>query len=449
MSLKISEKANSNYLAKIVKLSNVRQHPNADRLQVVTIDGNNVITSMSAQEGMMYVYFPLETAINKNYLSYSNAFASKELNKDPDVKGYFPNTGRVRATRLRKEKSEGYIVPVSDIINWLSETYNKELLINDITDGQEFDVVCDIKLCEKYVNREQINLERKESKNTKKKAKVSRLVDDQFHFHIDTPQLKKFIHDVDPEDYIHITRKLHGTSAIVSRVLCVKPLKWYEKLLKSLGLNIVDKHYDLVYSSRKVVKNGYLNENEVNHNHYYSSDVWGDCAKKFEHTLKDGISLYGEIVGFTTDGSMIQKGYDYGCPPNTFEFYVYRVTYTSTSGDVYEFTPKQVEKYCNNYGIKTVPLIYYGKAKDLYNISVEEHWHNNFLEKLCEDYLEKDCDLCSTNVPDEGICLRVDKPLDIEIYKLKSFRFFERETKLLDEGFVDLETIESEEISDS
>lgn len=447
--LQISEKANVNYLAKIVKLANLRKHTNADRLQVATIDGNNVITSLDAQEGMLYVYFPLESAINKEYLSYSNAFASKELNSNPEVKGYFPNTGRVRAARLRGERSEGYIVPVTDISRWLKDAYGKEMTFTEEHVNTEFDLVCDIKLCEKYVNREKLIRERKENKNTKKKAKVSRLVDDQFHFHIDTPQLKKFIHEVNPDDYIHISRKLHGTSAIISRVLCVKPLTWYEKLLKRLKLNIVDTHYDLVYSSRKVVKNGYLNEEEANHNHYYSSDVWGDCAKKYEHCLKDGISLYGEIVGFTTDGSAIQKGYDYGCAPNTFDFYVYRVTYTSPSGDVYEFTPRQMEAYCAKYGIKTVPLIYYGKARDFYDISVNDHWHETFLQKLCDDYLELDCTLCSNSVPDEGICLRVDKPLDIQVYKLKSFRFFERETKLLDEGVVDLETLEAESQEDS
>jgi len=182
--LQISEKANRNYLAKVVRLTNIRKHSNADRLQVVTIDGNNVITSMSAQEGNLYIYFPLEAAINKEYLSFSNAFASKELNKDTEIKGYFPNTGRVRAARLRGERSEGYIIPAFDITNWLKEFYNKDFTFTEDHVDQEFDIVCDIKLCEKYVNREQIVRDSKENKNTKKKAKVSRLVDEQFHFHI-------------------------------------------------------------------------------------------------------------------------------------------------------------------------------------------------------------------------------------------------------------------------
>jgi hypothetical protein len=443
MSLKISEKANKNYLAKIIRLDNLRKHPNADRLQITTVDGNNVITGLNAREGMLYVYFPLECAINKDYLKYSNSFQDSNLNKDTEVKGYFPSTGRVRATRLRGQKSEGYVVPVSDITDWLFNTYGSSVEITEEDVDREFDLIQDLQICKKYVVK--YVREQSTQKNQKKKAKVSRLVDEQFHFHIDTPQLRRFISEVHPEDYISITRKLHGTSAVFSKVLCVKPLNRLEKLMKWLGVNIVDTHYDLVYSSRKVVKNGYLDPSEANHNHYYSSDIWGQCARKYDAFMKNGISLYGEIVGYTPEGAEIQKGYDYGCDPNTFDFYVYRVTITSVSGDVYEMSPREMKTYCDRYGIKTVPEIYYGKAKDFYDLSVNDHWHQNFLEKLSEDYLEKDCDLCQNSVPDEGICLRVDKPLDIEIYKLKSFAFLERETKMLDQGEVDMETVESEE----
>lgn len=446
MILKTSEKANPNYLAKVIRIDNIRKHPNADRLQITTIDGNNVITGLDAQEGMLYVYFPLECAINKEYLSYSNSFEDKTLNADTEVKGYFPSTGRVRAARLRSERSEGYIVPVKNITDWVFSHIGISVEITEEDVNKEFDLICDLEICRKYVVK--YVREQSQQKNQTKKAKVSRLVEEQFHFHIDTPQLKKFIGNVHPEDYISITRKLHGTSAVISKVLCVKPLNWFERLLKKLGVNIVDSHYDLVYSSRKVVKNGYLDPSEANHNHFYTTDVWGDCAKKLEPFLKNGISLYGEIVGYTKDGAEIQKGYDYKCNPKTFDFYAYRVTYTSVDGDVYEMSPREMKTYCDRYGIKTVPEIYYGKAKNLYDISTSDHWREELLQRLCDDYLEKDCDLCTNKVPDEGICLRVDKPLDIEIYKLKSFAFLQMETKALDDGVVDMETIESEEVSE-
>lgn len=447
MILKTSEKANRNYLAKIIRIDNLRKHPNADRLQITTIDGNNVITGLDAQEGMLYVYFPLECAINKEYLSFSNSFEDKTLNADTEVKGYFHSTGRVRATRLRSEKSEGYIVPVHNITEWILSCSGESVEITEADINKEFDLICDLEICRKYIVK--YVREQSQQKNQTKKAKVSRLVEEQFHFHIDTPQLKKFIGDVNPEAYISITRKLHGTSAVISKILCVKPLNWFERLLKTLGVNIVDTHYDLVYSSRKVVKNGFMDPSEANYNHFYTTDVWGDCAKMIEPYLKNGISLYGEIVGYQKDGAEIQKGYDYKCKPKTFEFYAYRATYTSVDGDVYEMSPRELKTYCDRYGIKTVPEVYYGKAKDLYDLPTDNHWHENFLQKLCDEHLEKDCDLCDNKVPDEGICLRVDKPLDIEIYKLKSFSFLQMETKANDKGVVDIETMESEEVTEN
>lgn len=451
-----SSKANPNYLAKVIRLSNIRKHCNADRLQVVTIDGNNVITGMNAQEGMIYIYFPLESSINKDYLSFSNSFEEAELNRDKDAKGYFQKTGRVRATRLRNERSEGYMVPAADISHWLKEAYGHDFFFSDDHIDREFDTVCGIKLCEKYVNYEQLRKLKKEQKKEKGKERAkrfNRILEDQFRFHIDTLQLKKFAHQIDADEDVWITKKLHGTSVVLSRVLCNRKLSLPEKVAKWLGIPVKETQYDLLYSSRKVVKNGFLDSKDNENNHYYSTDVWGDCAKKYGEFLKDGITLYGEIVGFTKDGSPIQKGYDYGCGPNEFDLYVYRGTITSDRGDVYEMSVSQLKRYCDKYDIKVVPELFYGTPREFlsekFDIPVCDICLNDYpselLTNLIDTYLEKDCSMCRNKVPDEGICLRLDKPFDIEVYKLKSFKFFEYETKMLDQGVIDMETEESSE----
>jgi hypothetical protein len=237
---------------------------------------------------------------------------------------------------------------------------------------------------------------------------------------------------------------IHNTSFVVSKVLCNKPLKWHEKILKRLGVNIVDTHYDLLYSSRKVIKNQY---NDIdNKKHYYGYDLWEEIAKLLEPNLTEGLTFYGEAVGFTKDGGYIQKGYDYGCNPGEFKTFIYRITFTNSSGKVFEFSAKQAKDYCAKFGLNYVPEFYYGYAKDLFpEISVTEHWHENFLAKMSEEYLEKDCDMCVSTVPAEGIVVRKEQ-LEIDAYKHKSFRFKEWESKQLDTGEVDLETQESEEI---
>lgn len=433
---KISEKANPNYLAQIVKLENLRPHPNADKLQLCSIQGNNVIVSLDAKEKDVYVYFPLECAINKEFLSWSNSFSDKNLNVDKEATGFFNSKGRVRAVKLRGVPSEGYAVPVERFLAWIDDTlYLKEEWI-----GQEFDSYDDILVCEKYVNP--LTLKKKDKVNNKKqgkKAVESKLIENQFHFHIDTPQLKKLVSNVSPDDYISITKKYHGTSAVVSKVLCKRKLNWMEKFLKQLGVNIVDTEYDLVYSSRRVIKNSDVRGDSVQH--FYTSDIWGDAAKFLDSSLEPGITLYLEIVGYVKEGGFIQPKYDYGCSPGKFDVYVYRVTHTDCDGRVFEYSPSQVDEYCQRKGIKSVKTLYYGRAKDLFDLDVHKHWHQNFLEKMIETYLEKNCEICKNKVPDEGIVLRRDVPNQIDVYKLKSFKFLQMETEQLDnDNFVDLES---------
>ena len=442
---KKSENAHVNYLSKIVKLEGVRKHsnPKVERLQCVTVDGNSIITGLDAKDGDLYFYFALESAINPEYLSWSNSFESKEMNADKEKKGFFNKHGRVRAIKLQNERSEGYIVPVSDLTTWLSEKTGKKVTISESDVNTEFDYFDDIKISEKYVNRSQLKQQGLGvAKNQKKAARQSKLVEGQFRFHIDTSHLAKNMHNINPNDVISITNKLHGTSFIVGKVLCKKPLKWVEKFLKKFGVPVVDTHYDTVYSSRKVIKNEY-NDNS-NKQHFYGEDIWGEISKMLDPFLTEGLTFYGEAVGYTRGGGFIQKNYDYGCVPGEFKVYIYRITFTNVSGKVFEFSAKQVKEHCTKFGLNYVPELYYGYAKDLFpELSVTEHWQENFLQKLSDVYLEKDCDICENKVPAEGIVLRKES-LDVDSFKHKSFRFKEYESKQLDTGEVDMETQESE-----
>lgn len=434
MKLTIKNKG-SNYLAQIVKLPKPYKHPNADKLQCVVIQNNVVITGMTAKEGDIYVYFPLECAINKDYLKFSNSYRDKTLNADQTKVGFFESTGRVKAVKLRNQKSEGYIIPVYDLIFWLA---SRQIEVFDCDDGLEFDSIGDIIICEKYVPP---YVRTKGSANTPKKKtpKVhSKLVENQFRFHTDTAQLKKNIHLLKPEHTVSITYKLHGTSAVFANVLCKRKLKWYEKLLKKCGIKIEDTYYDKLYSSRSVLKNAY---EDKKHNHFYDTDIWGEAFKLIKDNIQVGYTLYAEIVGFTPSGAAIQKGYDYGCAPNTFEVYVYRITFTNVAGEVFELSFPQMQRYCEKYGIKYVPLFFYGMAQGFKGAGPENEWHNYFLNSL-SCFLEKDCHMCNNKVPAEGVVVAIEGDT-FQAFKLKSFAFFERESKELDKGEVDIETAES------
>ena len=445
MSFNIKGK-NPNYLARIVRLPDPQKHPGADRLQIVIIDSNSIITGLTAKKDDIYIYFPLESALNKNYLSWSNSFSSPELNKDKTKKGFFPSAGRVKAVKLRSAKSEGYIIPITDIQTWLKEDKGKTFEITEDLINLEFDHFDDILISEKFINRQEIsriNQEKQaENRKNKKKARVSKIIDNQFRFHYDTEALGRHIDEISPDDLISISYKLHGTSGVTGKVLCMKPLKWYERFLKKIGVNIVDTHYDLVFSSRSVIKNQYA---DTISSSYYDTDLWAIVADKLKDILPDSVTAYYEIVGFTPSGASIQKGFDYGLDQGKLDFYIYRLTTTTTSGRVFEFSWTQIKDFCNKYDIKHVPELFYGRAGDfdrlIAPVNVEE-WRKEWMKSLSDRFLEKNCYMCKNSVPSEGVVVRKDFG-NYDAYKYKSFAFRCMESELIDTGFISIEDIEA------
>jgi len=114
-------------------------------------------------------------------------------------------------------------------------------------------------------------------------------------------------------------------------------------------------------------------------------------------------------------------------------FFVFRITYTSPKGHVFEFSVPQIIEYCNKYALKHVPVYFVGKAKDKYpDLDIGNHWHENFLDRLIAEYLEKDDVYCnSKGLADEGIVLskRIGA---FQGFKLKSSRFVLAESIELD-----------------
>ena len=446
--LRISEKANRNYLAKVVSLGKFVTHPNADRLQGFIIDHARIYVDLSFKEHDICIYFPLECQIDSRILSFLNLYSDKSLNRDNTKGGFFNPKGRVKAVRLRSEPSQGFIMKAEDFLYAVSTFASFSRLIDSDSIDEEFDSIGDEIIVKKYVIQDPRKAGVKSDKKLAKK--VSRVVENQFRFHIDTEQLKKNMYKVNRNDYVSITAKLHGTSFVCGNLLTYRKLSFVEKILKKLGVNINDKVYDLLYSSRRVIKNDDLNTQA---NHYYSSDVWGDASKMISYAVQKGYTLYSEIVGYTRDGAYIQKGYDYGCIQPAYEneyvegvhyrVYVYRITFTNEDGNVSELSWRQIKSYCEHFGIRHVPEYYFGKLvnfdKSLKKIKSDEEFNGAVIKLLEDKYLEKYCEFCGNKVPSEGIVLRVDKLFNFDAYKLKSFTFLLNETKNLDDGIIDIE----------
>lgn len=430
-----SKNHNINYLAKIVQISRLVPIEGADRIQLAVVDFQEVVVSKDVEVGDVMVYFPIESAINSEFISSLNAFRDKDLNVDKDKTGFFDERGRVKAVKLMKGavKSMGYLVPIESLEAFSGVTG----LVTHV--GEEFDTIEGELILKKY------RLTRTAPSTTKdgKKPKGNRIIENQVHLHVDSEHLGRNIHKIDPSDIISITKKLHGTSATYQHVQVKKELNWYESFLQKIGVNVVDKEYDLIVTSRKVIKNKSFRK-KSSQKHFYGKDVWSYMAEVYnlKEILPKGYSIYAEIVGYVPNtNSMIQGGYDYGCEAGEAEMYVYRMTYTNTDGLVTELPMRFIREFCEKVGLKSVPILHMGRADacTIYNSEIE-NWREKFVEALTYQYLEQKCSMSKNDVWDEGVVVKKDEMFRCNPLKLKSFNFLIGESKQLDTGEADIET---------
>jgi len=423
--MKLELRGNPNYCASIVSIENIIPLAGKDRIVGTMIQGNHVIVGLDVKVGDIGVYFPTETSIKAVFLNANNLFRESIYNVDPTKKGFFELNGRVRCLKLGDFKSAGFYMPLESL-----NKFGFKATLETLKVGTDFDHIDDEMICDKYmIKQPQDNSGSKENKAAKRLKRISKLVEGQFHFHIDTNFLAKNMHKINRADIISITEKVHGTSAIAAYVLCNKQLTMRDRIAKVFGASVNDKEYDFIWASRKVVKNQYVEKK--NHVHFYSEDIWKIGADEQKPYVEKGMTVYYEIVGFLADGGFIQKGFDYNCDPNEHEKYIYRITSTNADGKVLEWSMLQVQLWCNARGLKAVPLHFYGRAEDafpdVFDVD-DDAWREKFLKKTEETYLEQKCFICRGDLPNEGIVLRRET-LEIDVYKFKSFAFKARETK--------------------
>ena len=454
-----------NYLAKIVEIKDFSKHidPEVTRLKIAHVDGYNIIVAIDEVAGK-FVYFPTMCCINPQLLAFANLYRKPEMNNDATKTGLFEENGRVRAVKLRGQVSEGFLLPLDTMINFIVDSTNVNFTADDCPVGVEFDEIehngKTFWINKKYVVQKN-QPELKDSQNRynrkqKKLKKFNRVIDEQFHFHYDTVLVRKEPNVIQPDDLIHLSHKWHGTSAIFSYVLCKHPLTWKEKIAKWLtGYEF--NNYDYLYASRSVIKNANINPGVSKGFYGEGGDVWAKAFEVIKPYLIKGMTIYAEIVGYTPTGGFIQKGYDYGCVPPSegdeytcgkhYKIMVYRITLTNVDGVVHEFSAREVQTWCYNKGLTPVIECYYGIAKELYpDIVQDENWSENFIESLANDkrfYMEMNSPDCMNKVPHEGLVIKKEDMIS-HAWKLKCFAFINGEQKALDAGEENIEDLQEE-----
>lgn len=471
-----------NYLATICKIGEVFPIEGADRLVKTVINGYDIVIGKDNKPGDIVVYFPVETSICGAFLSANNLYERPEFERNSNAEetkelivkaenastdeeranivaeikskcGFFGKHGRVRILKLRGQYSQGFICGIESMVKYdasLADVKWEDLV------GTQFNEVNGNEFCWKYVPatkevRSGGGSDRAWRKRMKHIARFDRLIDGQFAFHYSTQMLNEHADVLSPDDIVTISTKRHGTSVIIANVLCNRKLSAWEKIKKFFGLRVVEKEYGNIYSSRSVIKNRYLNKDTHD---YYGTDIWGCVNRDFGPYLDKGMTIYGEIVGYTEGTQkMIQKSYDYGCREGQWKFMPYRITITDENGDKTEWNVAEVDAWVRKLvgehpelSEKTLfmDIRYHGRIGDLYpDLDESQHWHENLLAKMkCDTThfdMEKNDPLCKNKVPYEGIVIRIDNDKFARAFKLKCQAFYSREAKQHDEGQTDIE----------
>ena len=192
------------YQAVVLRIKNVRKHPNADRVLLGTCQGNQVVVGLNTTEDELGVYFPSDGVLSASFCSINNLYRHAELNKDINASpGMFETSGRVRTQKFRGEISDGFFVPLS-YFSYLSKSEQGLL-----KEGFEFENIGKHQICSKYMNKETLRMAREIKAKSAKTAKSSVM----FKEHFETSHFGANLHKFSKGQWIIVTEKLHGCVA--------------------------------------------------------------------------------------------------------------------------------------------------------------------------------------------------------------------------------------------
>ena len=428
------------YRAYVTKVKNIRPAENADRLNLCEAFGNTVVVDKNVNENDLYIYFPCDGQLSLEFCLNNNL-----LRKLPDgtpSSGYMdPNKRNVIAIKLRGNKSDGLVLPLSCV------SYTG-VLLNELTEGFAFTTLNGHEICKKYIPMRQNRQGHVSEGNhvRKKKAPIAPL----FIEHADTEQLAYNLDAFKPNDLIEITLKMHGTSQRTGYLPMLKGYKrtLLDRIMRRDGTPIYE--YGYVSGTRRTV----LNDWEGG---FYGSNMFRKKhADFFEGKLHKGEEVYYEVVGFTDEGMPIMSSasnrklndkdflkkygetttFSYGCSCTGYytygdgsydelpksDFYVYRMTMTNEDGDVVEYTPDFMRYRCEQMGCKYVPVLWRGFLDDTTDWNDAGMTAGEQVKEIAERYYDGPDPIGKTHVR-EGVVIRILNRPKFCAYKHKNFAF--------------------------
>ena len=277
---------NQNSVCFVAKINEIKEIPGADNIEQAIIGGWNCITKKG------------EHKVNDMVVvATTDAVIPLDLSDNLGVTNYLRKGQRVRTVKLRGVYSECLIIPLSYLKGKVTMGHQ------DIKEGMDCMELLGIFKYEPPIRQIQLAGGRK----------VKYKDNPNFKVYYKFPNAKNVKGMFNEENYVQITRKIHGTNARYGIIKKTK-LSFIDKIRKFFRLADEWIDYEYIYGSHNVEKGSDTQG-------FYSTDVWRTIDEKYGikeklwHFAKlaeakyigDGMILYGEIYG-----AGIQKGYDYG-----------------------------------------------------------------------------------------------------------------------------------------
>ncbi len=430
----IAAPANRNYCATVVAVKTLVPLPKCDNLLGIPLFGAQAIVGKDTKVGDIGVVFPAETQLDDQFCRLNNLYRHSDKNADQGAVGYLEDNRRVRAIKLRGNRSDALFLPLECLAYTGFD-------LSTLNEGDEFDTLGDAEICRKFTRPRQAHsgVENTRDRRREKRKKEPRVDIESFPEHRDTVNFFKVCENLDPSTHVTITQKLHGTSIRIGRPLVRRRLPWYERVLALLGVAVQRTEYDYVYGSRRVIRDTNDPNNKLKGG-YYGTDLYAEEGEKIKHLIPNGFVIYGELIGWVGPEAPIQKHYTYDCLPGTRSLYIYRVSYLNDQGFEVDLSWDAVKDFCKSTGLRHVPELSRGSLGSgaiqflLGSIGLQDKKRMRFFEYGLPGVVP----LCDGSPCDEGVVIRVEG-IKSQHFKLKFPEFLQFETKSIDKGDVDTE----------
>jgi RNA ligase (TIGR02306 family) len=356
---------NNNSVCYVATINEIKPIDGADNIELAVVGGWSCITKKGTHTVGDFVV-----------IATTDAVIPFELSEKLGVTNYLRNGGRVRTVKLRGVYSECLIMSL-DSLPEMKKQYATGI-------GYYWDAGEDVmELLGIYKYEPPVKMVQLASGR-----KIRYQDNPNFHVYYKFPNLKNVPDMFTEDDFVEITRKIHGTNA---RYGIVKKTKL--SLLDKIKLRFANKITNWKWLEYEFVVGSHNVEKGSDSQGFYDTNVWYDIEKKYNIKNKlwdyvkdidmtpeigDGITLYGEIYG-----AGIQKGYDYGL--DDIKFAVFDIKEDG------EYIKPVIAKFAVE-GVLTLPyvdVLYSGKwSQEIQDSFV----FNNYIP--------------GTKIPEEGIVIK-------------------------------------------